>query len=455
MSLERIGRHSQTGHRLTGMNDRGSSVLYRVVICLCVAYMMLRPVAFGEVLYPVLALLCVTSVGALIFGRRRASTGTLGVLVLVVVIGLWGTAAGANNPGVWQHAAVWIVAPLIYGSWILGADEELLKPLLATMAWATVALSLVVLVYAGTQLGVISGVIPTWLTEAMGAGFGIEEETTTIRLYGLSTLVAAAPMWVTAALLGDHPLLPSRGIRILAAVAAAGASLLGGRNAIVLVLAIAPIVVMVIHAIARRDRTAKISPVAVLSVMGAIAVAPLVVAWIMRDLVVQRTWSNIVAFFAGTGQSERVEQVAQLIDGWLESPLFGHGLGAIVPGYWRSDDRPWNFEMQYHMLLFQFGLFGCALILVMMTVAVRVVIRAARARPDLVPVILVAATPAIAILIANATNPYLQAPGHMWAIFLPLLVANVALVSPHGEPLNRVGTETSGKAGKWAGRSVV
>lgn len=416
--------------RLRRMKPSGSSAPYRVIVCLGIAYVLLRPVAFGEVLYPTLALLGLSGLGALLFARQRASTEIVGVLGMVLAIGLWGTAIGANNPGVWQHAAVWIVAPLVYGFWVLGADEGLLRPLFAAIAWATISLSAVILVYAATQLGVIADVVPTWLTDAMGAGFGIEEGSTAIRLYGLSTLVAAAPMWVTACLVGDHPVLPARATRILAAVLASVASLLGGRNAIVLVLLVVPVLVVLIRAFIRRDRNMRLSPVAFFGIVSGVLAAPLVVTWTAENAAVQRTWNNIVSFFAGTGQSERVEQVAQLLEGWLQSPFFGHGLGATIPGYWRSDDRPWNFEMQYHMLLFQFGVLGCTLILAMVAFAIRAVVRAAEARPDLTPVMVVAITPAIAMLIANATNPYLQAPGHMWAIFLPLLVANVALVNP-------------------------
>lgn len=38
------------------------------------------------------------------------------------------------------------------------------------------------------------------------------------------------------------------------------------------------------------------------------------------------------------------------------------------------------------------------------------------------------------MLIGNASNPYLQAPGHVWAIFLPVAVANLMLRSAQRPP---------------------
>lgn len=55
--------------------------------------------------------------------------------------------------------------------------------------------------------------------------------------------------------------------------------------------------------------------------------------------------------------------------------------------------------------------------------------KASKARPDLRPALAVVAASALSILIGNALNPMLQAPGHFWSVFLLIACINVALLS--------------------------
>ncbi|AWB96281.1 hypothetical protein DCE93_11990 [Agromyces badenianii] len=411
------------------MEDRGTSWLFRALTSVAFGYFLLRPVGHGEILYPLLALIAVSSVVALIVGRRRVSFEVVSVIGLVMVVGLYGTVIGVDNPGMSQNALVWLGAPLIFGAWVLAADERMLRSVLTTAAWCTIALSALIVLFVGTQLGVIPQIVPQWLVEETGAGFAFEDETTAIRLYGLSTLVAAAPMWITAALLPDHPLLPPRAVRVIAAVIAASAAMLGGRNAIVLVVLAVPAVMLVWRAM--RRRSTRVHPGAVLTGLLLLAVGPFLIQAVAGNAVVQRTVQNVLAFFEDGGdQSIRVEQAARLLDAWQEAPYFGHGWGATIEGYYRSQERPWNFELQYHLLLFQVGLVGMLIVGAVVVLAVRAIARAVKVRPDLVSIFLVTSAGALGMLIGNATNPYLQAPGHMWAVWLPLMVANVALCNP-------------------------
>lgn len=55
--------------------------------------------------------------------------------------------------------------------------------------------------------------------------------------------------------------------------------------------------------------------------------------------------------------------------------------------------------------------------------------KAVKARPDLRPVFAVVSAGALSILVGNALNPILQAPGHFWSVFLLIACVNVALRS--------------------------
>jgi O-antigen ligase len=126
-------------------------------------------------------------------------------------------------------------------------------------------------------------------------------------------------------------------------------------------------------------------------------------------------------------------------------PLFGYGLGASVPtGYYRAADRPYLFELQYHQLLFTSGLAGLLLVAAAGVAAWVGIRRAARACTEHVPVLVASATGAAALLIVNASNPYLQAVGHGWGLALVVGVANALL-----DPDQRTAPDSAASANAW------
>jgi hypothetical protein len=53
--------------------------------------------------------------------------------------------------------------------------------------------------------------------------------------------------------------------------------------------------------------------------------------------------------------------------------------------------------------------------------------------PEHVPTLVATSVAALSMLVANASNPYLQAVGHVWSVALVLGVAN-ALLRPRAQP---------------------
>lgn len=119
----------------------------------------------------------------------------------------------------------------------------------------------------------------------------------------------------------------------------------------------------------------------------------------------------------------RFEQADSLIDGWVRSPLVGAGLGA-TSGYLRSE-RPWNYELQYHLHLFQMGLLGVVLYGLGFAWVYRNGLRLIRQGGDCGSEMIALLTGLTCFLLANASNPYLQAYGNLWTIFLPVAVINL------------------------------
>ncbi|MFM6369904.1 MAG: hypothetical protein ACKPGN_17050, partial [Dolichospermum sp.] len=92
-------------------------------------------------------------------------------------------------------------------------------------------------------------------------------------------------------------------------------------------------------------------------VIVGILIAALIGATTPFDLILQFIYS------AFSSEDERTIQSAYLIDGFVNYPYFGSGLG-VDAGYLRSDNFPWLYELTYHQLFYNFGTFGVLIILV-------------------------------------------------------------------------------------------
>ncbi|KQV06128.1 hypothetical protein ASC63_01160 [Leifsonia sp. Root112D2] len=394
---------------------------------------MIRPVGFNSILIPVIGVLAITS-GLLAWSvRGRFSKTVLLVLALTLITGLYGTVIGIGNPGLFNGMLVWIIAPIIYGLLVLAGDERLVQLILRVSVYVTIVVSAGIILYVAGAVGFTPQLIPHFVQQQVGAGFDSDAGgTTNITFYGLSTLVAAAPLWLTAAILPHSPLLPHKALSVIAAVFAAGATLLAGRAAITILLISVPLVTWIIwRIVTRRERRSLWRAWAPL-VAAVAAVAAVVLLDLAGNTSIQRSIDRVITVFSGQGQSldDRIRSIeaVKLLGAWTNSPIFGHGLGATIPGYSRNHERPWNFELQYHLILFQTGLIGALLMVAALGIAVYGLTRVIRRRPDLLPVLLVTASGAAALLIANSINPYLQAPGNMWPVYLALMAINVGLV---------------------------
>jgi hypothetical protein len=402
------------------------------VATLCLLYLMLRPVSSNEILVPVLGVLGVTSAALVVRLRRRVSELLVPVVALLAIVAALGIVTGVNNPG-WAFALVtWVAGPLVFGCWAVALHPGLLRLTLIGAAWGTTALSCFIVLYVGAQSGMLPSIIPRALLEETGAGFDGTGSASVIRLYGLSTLAAAAPMWTASLFVGAHPWLPGLLPRIAAAATAVSAVMLGGRRAIVLVVLLTPLLVWLLSTLTAPGHRLRVPRAAAVAGVLSLPLAALVVPRLLEQPAVQRAVQALSDFFspdqAARGIGVRADQSRILLEEAAGSPVIGHGFGAVVDsGYARNGVRPWEFELQYHLLAFQVGALGLALLAIAVLLALLAMRRAAILDPTSTPVLIVTATAAIGMLIANASNPYLQAPGHMWTIALALGAVNTVL----------------------------
>lgn len=404
----------------------------RWIITVGLGYVMAIPVSHNAVLLPTLALIGLASLALVILERKRPARATVIVVGLTIAVGVYGALIGLGNPGVSNGVLVWVVAPVLFGVWAVAGDERLVRMVLWAAATVTLALSVLALVYVGMAfLGFhVGGGI---LRSTLGMSFEWQKGgQPSIGMYGLSTLVATCPIFLTAMLLPAHRLLPPRLLTGAAGVLSFLASIVAGRAAITLVALAVPVVAWVAwRIVSRRQPRGRIQAIAPFAVAAAAVVAVAALTALGNSSVLKAI-DRVGSIISGTGQTTddhiRSVQIGELLNAWAKNPVFGHGLGAVIPGYERSVARPWNFELQYHLILFQTGLIGALLMLIALVVAVLALVKAFRVAPEMTPVLIVVSAGALAMLIANASNPYLQAPGNMWPVYFVLMLTNLILV---------------------------
>lgn len=138
--------------------------------------------------------------------------------------------------------------------------------------------------------------------------------------------------------------------------------------------------------------------------------------------------------FSGNNSSDpgamiRADQFTLLVKSWTEKPVFGWGYGSVSKYITRSDETPFIYELSYIALLFQTGVLGFIIYLLLIF---WIYYKFYKLRNKIDPTInkynvsiLIGLT---TFLLANATNPYLYAFDHMWTLFYPLLILNILIL---------------------------
>lgn len=127
--------------------------------------------------------------------------------------------------------------------------------------------------------------------------------------------------------------------------------------------------------------------------------------------------------FENNDDDSRQLQAPALINGWLKRPIFGNGYGVNAKGWIANEDYQGAYELTYLALLFSKGLLGFlgfwGLCLALFNWVYKISIETPRYREGICLLIAL-----LMILIANASNPYLNAFDFYWFLFIPLLIVN-------------------------------
>ncbi len=120
-------------------------------------------------------------------------------------------------------------------------------------------------------------------------------------------------------------------------------------------------------------------------------------------------------------ENVRYIQSNQLIEGFKEKPILGHGAGSVLTNYSRSKSTPWAFELSYHKVLYDGGIFGG---IIYFLALISIVLNLRKDYQSIVAKGLLLSY--IIVLFANATNPYFsQSFDFILFIIIPLLYLNI------------------------------
>ncbi len=409
----------------------------RFIQAACLTYLLWLPVSQQSTLFAVLGVLAASSLAIGFTHRLRWTKPFSRVWLLLTIATALTLLVGSirGTPG-WNHQLlVWGGGLVIWSLWARSISKESIRPLLILLTTGVFAVSSLMALYALGQLGYLPAVIPDSVMTTQQAGFASNYDGSNIRFLSVSTLAAGGPLVIGGLFVGRDPLLPPRWLIGAAALAALIAAALAGRRAILLVCVTAPFVSWALQWLFRdRKRSVRIHPLLLLGgslVLGGGLLA-LGTDGAGRAVAVAR---DAVSLYLGAGTSGtdkaiandgvRTVQAGELLNGWAQSPLFGSGAGGVLDsGFYRSEERPWQFELQYHQLLFNGGLVGVLVVVAASLLALVAIRRVATSHPCHRGVLVMAAAAGFSLLVANASNPYLSADGHWWGVALIVGVAN-------------------------------
>jgi hypothetical protein len=404
-------------------------------------YVLVRPVSNNNILFPIFVLMAVMATLRLARGPGRPLN--VGIRNCMTMYFFWSfswslMALVRGNQGRSNTLLTYILGPLLFVLIVKAASQDGIRQFTRILVWVNLYTGASIANKVLFERGKVPIMLP--ILNFLDEGFGINTNGEyQVRHYGISTLVALTPLLLASLMVNSSSAdFGPKWARVISVSTSSLAALMVGRQALILVLIMCPLItLLLVHRllpISERVRgDARIIPRSVLlPVLVSLAgYAMLRLLNISPNRLFNSFVENLEIRPVGSigPVGERTQQARKLVEMWTKSPLYGHGFNATVPGYFRDVNRPWAFELQYHLLLFNTGVLGVAILGAALSQGTSVVLRVVRRGGAdaivMIPLIVAAAS----MLIANGTNPYLQAVGHMWAVFLPLAAANVFLAA--------------------------
>jgi hypothetical protein len=414
------------------------SGFYKGVSYLLIFLVLFLPFTLTAVKMACVAMLLISGLFNLLLNneRIRISKSVIIWLSLFTLHGLFflavGMFYGAQLSNVLKFSTIAVVWPLVFTVFFFyKADEEYIKNLYKVIQVAVVFIA----IYAMYRVASLLGLLPAFdfYSSEASVGLMISEGNVELSIPATTSLVFAVPSIVSLYVLTrNRKLLPVIIIALVAIV-------LISRRALLLSVAISPLICLAVSVFFLKKRAF----ISLIRHIFFIYFAGLLFCVVAFTILAQLGIFDFGEFFkmilegfdfsgsnsVDPGAQIRAEQFTLLMRSWAEKPLFGWGYGAVSQYIIRSDLTPFIYELSYIALLFQTGIFG---FLTYMSLIAWIYYKFSKLSKHVSPAInnysiaiLVGLT---TFLLSNATNPYLYAFDHMWALFYPLLVINTLIL---------------------------
>jgi hypothetical protein len=424
--------------------------LDRAILGIVMAYVVVTaaiPYLYGAYIAPLLFL-----AACALLATRRVSGVAAAWTAALVAVGVSGALIGFlnDNPGARPTLTIYVIEPLVIGL-LLGSISLVVGWRQWVVASLDVALVACVVLGVGLYVAAQSGgTMPAFLIDAQLSYADTSEGVLRTNFQGFNALVFLAP-WGLARFIWR---LPSDRVwwnysLCLAAMMGMG---LAGRRILYLTVPAIILTAFVVCGVAgwASFRASRGPTIALWAKRVAASFAVLLVAWLAvgqaagldMGTVANRTATQVgltVGHATGSvGEADpstenattapptytdpdvRGPQSDKLVAWWQKSPIWGHGSGSVVPGYTRSVTDPYIYELTYHMLLFQFGVLGVAVLVAWVAWVGWWLLRGVMGGDALTRAMLCGLA---GVLLASAVDPYLLKIDGMWMILLPFGVA--------------------------------
>ena len=411
--------------------------------------MLFLPAAYQPIKAALLALmLAAITIQALYRGRLTLHRTIVLWTLVSIATGLFFMLRGVmrGTPGAIEVGRVYALWPLVYMILVAGiaATPGALPSIARVLVVATIAIG----VYGASYIFHFVGLLP----DALYIGFAQNQR---IGFYGgwvefnidsLASLLFLIPFIVSALMTWPKAeALVSRRWLWIALFIGVSLAALSARRALLLVIGISPLLALALRQLLpRAEKRSSRALVLHFFVVGGLALTGLALTLHflfglsfgpMTDM-----FKRGFAFGSYVRGVERRDQFFNLLTGWMQSPILGSGHGGVAPGWARSQETPWAYELSYVALLFHTGLAGFLIYAAgvgwIITMSLRVIRQGNRLGLCMLSVLV----GTVSFLIANAADPYLEKYDYMWVIFLPVAIINIWLCTR--EPLP-VGHERS------------
>lgn len=432
-------------------------------------YIFIVPVSNNILLFPLLFLLGVFAfINSLNRGIQIPRTLGFAILgwLIFLILGIF-TGLLMNAESLLRTLVFLAVWPGLFITIALGYSQKATVVMLRAGAIATALISVTFIIGALNAVGTIAfNPIPQWFLSLIAFRYVTDDAGVfALSSHSLPSLMWWTPIWIASLLIRNAPpYFPPLWARWVLAVLGTAAVVISWRRAIVLTILLIPLVIFAVAAILFCTKAiqvkglvdgAKRVPIVASTYLAAGGISLLVQP--MLATLISQLIASLRSVIVGTPtiqlegtppQSEGDVAVddkiadslraneAQVLTSWnsLTELLFGRGFGATIDrGAVERDMAPWQTELQYHLIFYWTGVVGLALLGFIITVCCVAVLRAGLLGTSLNPTLFIVSIGAMAALIGNATNPYLQAPGHLWAAFWPMMIASAILTAHDGD----------------------